>query len=624
MRSWLLRAFIGLWIVASAAGISITEAQQRDTEWLIRKPLEESVLHLSNLLTSQARYKEGDEVEGFVSFEIDRPAYVYLFNISPEEKEKVHLLLPNRSSPDNFFQPGDYTLQQTFPIPGPPGEAFIQAIATPLPLDLGPSSDEEFRFLGDDPALVFAGIRVLIEAKGLVAGDWAADWIHYGVESRVTRFSLPLECANVKIEVPQAQDKIVNLRIDKDCYNKEEIEREFIGPSYEFPFVLEGERTFTINVEGFEEASQTAPVEADRTNEIVFEDLKQAEYFAIEIEPLNPRVWEEVTFRAVYRTDQQIEKFIWDFGDGSPTEEGIEVTHVYRESAVHPYRVKLKAQFSGEDQPRTVGTAELSVSPIATGCPPQYEALTDIQEYADSIMISSRARFGCAKVEFPEYLINAHDHAIEGQAKFKIGYAWEELPEARIQAFLDIAYEDQTGNTIKREAPVPLLPVKIGEYSRDINLKVPSGAKVKPWVLLNIIENPDEEQLLLEVGPSKITLNTPCPGGRLEAFNPITEARGDLVSFRPDHRPVVILLKNESCPDIEVPENGIVIKRNGELIETLSIPSTTVKQGLEAAWDWDFQVEPGVYTIEVDTVAGPYSGIYTTRVIIARGEGSGA
>jgi len=615
---------MGVWIVALLAGISTIQAQQQDRDdgngappsWLIRKPLEESVLHVSNLLTSEARYKEGDEAEGFVSFGVNRPAYVYLFNISPEEeadgevRSKVHLLLPNRSSPDNFFQPGSYTLEQTFEIPGPGGEAFIQAIATPLPLDLGPSSDEEFRFMGDDPALVFAGIQILIEAKGLVAGDWAADWIHYGVESGgATPFGLPLECAKVRIEVPQAEGKIVRLRIDKDCYNKSEIEREFVGPRYEFPFVLAGERTFTINVEGFEEASQTVRVEGYReveVNEIVFSGLKPAEYFDIDYEPGSPGPWQEVTFTARVQTEKAIEKFEWLFGDGEGQEvppEVITVTHSYRKEG--SYLVTLIVHF--QDGGQQIVTKSLQISPLPI-CPPEAEDFR-VEFFTGIIRIATEVTSGCVSVTVPSSYIE-YEGAPEGKVKISGKYLWEAIPqEAEVYALLFISWvKDGRG-----DQSIMRLSADKRELNDYIDADIPSGSEITLELVLNVIDNPKANMVALQVETFTIATTAACEGARLEA---LLETRyADDVYAATSGEPIPVRLINPaSCPPIEVPENSLSVLHNGTRIRTIQIASTIVAPGEESApWDWDQkddtgrQVSLGSYTIELSTGQGNYS-----------------
>jgi len=190
---------------------------------IIVKPPGESDLKVE-IRVGPGPYIAGRQVEtDFITLSLNKQAVVYLLLINPEKEitigsvtskvREVRLLFPNREFRGNFLQKGEYKFpgpglwERPFEIAGPPGTAYMQAIATPISIGLEPEKYEEpFPVLGIAPDLVKQEIERRIQQKGLLPADWATSWTRYEV-LRSEPLS-PQPAGNLRVTVMDKQTKL--------------------------------------------------------------------------------------------------------------------------------------------------------------------------------------------------------------------------------------------------------------------------------------------------------------------------------------------------------------------------------------------------------------------------------
>jgi PKD repeat protein len=619
MKTKLIRA-ISLSAIAILAGLGfLTNALQTNEEpdWLIRSSIEDSLIQIS-LSTDDGELFEDDEFFEFISFTLSAPAYVYLFNISPTDAdadgiEQIHLLLPNVDNADNFFEAGEHAIDDPFVVLGPGGEAYIQAIATPFPLDVFPSSTEEFTFLGNDPSIYFQGLQFLIESKGLTTSEWAADWVSYRVATGgVMPLAAGSRCSKMQINVPQAAGNTVFYTIDSSCVNGEPISKFFNGPTSEIiAQVREGERTVRIITKGFETDDFTQRVQFGRVAQLNVANLVFAPVFDINSFPEVPTIWEDITFSPNVETSRQIATYIWDFGDGSELVEGEEVAHSFSEGI--KYRISLTIVFAdevpGEEGTQIVTkTLEIGIDPNAGACPPDTFTVT---EFPTSLLIESLDLTGCVSATVPASLISEIG-SIAGLAELTNQFTWGSMPEgANVQANLFVRYSIN-GEAVNQESRISLLPASQGIFNREFLLDVPDNADIELNLVVNLIDNPTGGDVSLEVGPFEVfDLPEVCAGARLVTRNLVTNSTGEM-NFFSRSTPVEIVFQNFNCDTITVNRDSLIIVNNGVEIRNLQIDSFDVEAGNELVFDWDqlnfdgTASANGLYEISIETNSGSY------------------
>ncbi|MCD5417146.1 DUF4384 domain-containing protein, partial [Candidatus Bipolaricaulota bacterium] len=118
-----------------------------------------------------------------IHFEVNQDAFVYIYNI--DATGTVRLIFPNPFAPDNFVRAGKHTIPDgtyKLEIVPPPGTNYIQAIASPVPLDIVPKLTIEIPFpiLGTDPAAFKA--KLLVRLQGIAPTPvWAEDWLSFQI-----------------------------------------------------------------------------------------------------------------------------------------------------------------------------------------------------------------------------------------------------------------------------------------------------------------------------------------------------------------------------------------------------------------------------------------------------------
>ncbi|MGB9757008.1 MAG: PKD domain-containing protein [Candidatus Bipolaricaulaceae bacterium] len=99
-------------------------------------------------------YSLGETVR--INFELSRPAYVYIWDITPDGK--VTQIFPNQFEPQNYFPAGVHSIPgpgkaYQFRVTPPTGTEWLQIMATtvPIPYFQGYSPQQPFPLLGPDP-----------------------------------------------------------------------------------------------------------------------------------------------------------------------------------------------------------------------------------------------------------------------------------------------------------------------------------------------------------------------------------------------------------------------------------------------------------------------------------------
>jgi hypothetical protein len=210
MRRLIIRWLV-VGLVGAAASLSMSELGAQVPGFVIEKSPVESAIQVS-VWTGSLAYKPNQEVlEGFISFELNKPAYVYIYDIDPGLNAK--LLIPNKDQQNNFFKPGRYTLQKSYRVGRTEGRAYVQAIATPIPIPVIASFPTLFPPLGRARE-VKDYIERLIPQRGIIHGEWGAAWQSYELTFEEGRI-IPAETYGcLKVNVKDAE-KGVELRFAK-------------------------------------------------------------------------------------------------------------------------------------------------------------------------------------------------------------------------------------------------------------------------------------------------------------------------------------------------------------------------------------------------------------------------
>jgi PKD repeat protein len=131
-RAW-RHATLALLIVSVVALAGWGQAPVYPMGLIIEPPLSEE-LEVS-ITTDKAEYQIGELVT--ISYEVNKPAYIYIWDITPEGD--VQVVFPNDFyswGHNNFVQAGAHTLPTSFPAAPPLGTEYLQILATTQPVDI--------------------------------------------------------------------------------------------------------------------------------------------------------------------------------------------------------------------------------------------------------------------------------------------------------------------------------------------------------------------------------------------------------------------------------------------------------------------------------------------------------
>lgn len=145
------RAFLGALFVLGLGLFALGQEETVPLGIVIEPPAGELTVRV---WVDKPVYSVGETVR--ISFELSKPAYVYIWDITPDGK--VTQIFPNQYEPQNFFQAGVHTIPSPgrgyqFRVQPPTGTEWIQIMATTVPIpyfqNYGPQ--QPFPLLGPDP-----------------------------------------------------------------------------------------------------------------------------------------------------------------------------------------------------------------------------------------------------------------------------------------------------------------------------------------------------------------------------------------------------------------------------------------------------------------------------------------
>ena len=632
MKTRLLQGMALILMIALMGAFVGTGAFQ-DVEtpsWVIRSDATTSIIDLA-IWTNEGEVAQDEVYEEFVSFELDSPAYVYIFNISAADEsgaQDINLLLPNINEQDNFFEAGTHSIFEEIIIEDEPeGAAFIQAIASPFPLNVTASDVDTFRFLGNDPDLYFRGVEFELASKGLLQAEWTGDWTTYAVRGGgLEAFAAGARCTKIRINVPVAEGLLINYTVDSNCINGAQLSGSFTGPnSPDIVQVLEGSRTVTVSMPGFQSASQSLFAEFGRRTVFEIVPEQPEPQMNILINPINPSIYDDVTFFADVISPRPISSFTWDFGDDSFSDSdespglsvGQTVVHKFIDgtTADAPYKIRMTIIYDDNLEPSTeIVTTSLEVGQdaIPGACPPETVTMT---EFAQSLFLESTSIAGCITVDVPQRLIDTSSLTHDGTASILNQFTWEALPlDAKLRAFVFIKYKDSLGGLLGEARPMSLVRTQDGFFTAESALDIPTDGQVNLTLVLNILENPSASRIALDAGPFELSTVTSCTSAKLLVRNEETNSEGDrnsLISFRLG-TPVDIVFQNTGCGVVSILESSLLIRNGLGDVKRIGNASITVSAGESATFSWDQtdengeQVSQGAYTILLDTDQGLY------------------
>lgn len=326
----LLMAALGLGLWPSFSGAQQPSPTGTVPPGIIVKSPAESDLQVG-IHVGPGPFIAGRTVErDFITLSINKQAAIYLLLINPEEEvttggttftvRKVRLLFPNRDFRGNFLQKGAYKFpgpglwERPFEISGPPGTAYVQVIATPVPIGLELHAFEEpFPALGITPELVKQEIERRIQQKGLLPADWAASWTQYEV-LRSEHLS-PQRVGSLLVRV---LDKGTGAGLAGAQIFVDRIPRERLTDDdglVTVPNLSVGQHTVTATRRGYRDATKTVNIEEKPDNIVVFELEPLPRKAALTANP----TWvgspvQPITFDASASTPRDsIILYIWDF-----------------------------------------------------------------------------------------------------------------------------------------------------------------------------------------------------------------------------------------------------------------------------------------------------------------------
>lgn len=175
---------IALFGMVFLVGLSFLAAGQSPLG-LTPTPVEEPLA--VQLWMDRTAYTEGDAFA--VHFSVNRPSYVYLFDVGTDGK--VQMIFPNGYSASNFVSAGIHSLPEglyQLLAEAPAGTEHVQIVASLSPLALpDPSSSDPYPLVGTNPNEAVALIQAQIDALPASAAcgpQWVTAWSSFAVAAK--------------------------------------------------------------------------------------------------------------------------------------------------------------------------------------------------------------------------------------------------------------------------------------------------------------------------------------------------------------------------------------------------------------------------------------------------------
>ncbi|MBI1743868.1 DUF4384 domain-containing protein [Candidatus Acetothermia bacterium] len=306
-------------IFSTAIGFAQTSVELSNgvPHWVISSTPASALLQPA-IWTGRTMYRIGESARDFVTFSVNKPGYVYIWQV--DASGNVQLLLPGSPQQDSFFPAGPHPLSQPFDLPKAEGTHFLQIVASPLPLKLAKDSSEPF------PATPLAARKLVlakIAQRQLASGEWGASWTHYQTApaapvsansfTQVTVRAVEGDCKAGS----EVRDALVYLDDDKTPFtafapitvlrNDHRVRAEAVGYRT---------KTLPVRVTGPEAQEVCVMLPLDKS-------IRGKAYFTFNAAP---KAYDNVIFDASRSHGLLYE---WDFGDGSPIATGERAGHAY-------------------------------------------------------------------------------------------------------------------------------------------------------------------------------------------------------------------------------------------------------------------------------------------------------
>jgi len=311
---------------------------------LIIDPPQSEDLQVS-IWTDQAEYEVGELVT--ISYEVNKPAYIYIWDITPEGV--VQVVFPSSAYPggtDNFVQAGTHQLPQSFPVAPPLGTEYLQILATTRPVDVA-------AFPMSDPRLFQEQVEV--QVLGLLLEDERT----WGFTSFEITDQAPSNYGTAIITSTPSGASIT-------------LDGEFIGYTPKTHFLAQGLHRISFSKPGYATRNAviiifgtgTRTINAELTPLFPVNDPPNATFT---YSPPNPIAGSFVQLNAAgsFDSDGSIVSYQWSFGDGTAGA-GPFVSHQYTSGGTYPVTLTVTDNDGETDSTtRQIQIGSMKLPPVA-------------------------------------------------------------------------------------------------------------------------------------------------------------------------------------------------------------------------------------------------------------------
>jgi len=280
----------------------------------------------AQLSLPQGTYQVGDAL--VVSYTISRTAYVYLCEVTPDNR--VTLLYPNLFESTNPVSPGAHTVPggfYTFRISEPTGTETLYLFASTSPVPEFPTSfGFGFPVLSTNPGAFRDGVIATMQAL-VATGNWDFDTLSFTVAPETpTTGSLEV------VSFPSG----AAVRLDSSSIGTTPLTRSNVTP---------GLHTVQVSKSGYQTDTRQVTINAGQTTTVQVTlvaqpPANQSPNAAFTFSPSSPQVGESVSFNGQSSSDPDgsVVAYEWNFDDGA-TATGALVSHSF--TATGTYDVTL-------------------------------------------------------------------------------------------------------------------------------------------------------------------------------------------------------------------------------------------------------------------------------------------